>query len=145
MIQVADMQVDNSALTGESELLLRSAECTSEDNPLETKNLAFFTTNCGNGQGRGIVINIGDNTIIGQIANLAASSDAGISPLRHEMDTFIILIIKIGFTVAAIFVITGFILGFPYLTNIMFAIGILVANAPEGLLTTITVGLALSA
>lgn len=41
-----DMRVDNSSLTGESDPLLRSAECTNSDNPLETKNLAFFGTFC---------------------------------------------------------------------------------------------------
>ena len=38
------MKVDNSSLTGESLLLARSVECTNKENPLETKNLAFFGT-----------------------------------------------------------------------------------------------------
>ena len=41
-------QVDNSSLTGESEALLRSSECTSE-NPLESKNMAFFSSNAVEG------------------------------------------------------------------------------------------------
>jgi sodium/potassium-transporting ATPase subunit alpha len=49
MIKVSDMQVDNSALTGESDLLNRTVECTNEENALESKNIAFFSTNCGNG------------------------------------------------------------------------------------------------
>ena len=40
------MKVDNSSLTGESLLVVRSTECTHPDNPLETKNLAFFGTLC---------------------------------------------------------------------------------------------------
>ena len=44
IIECNEMKVDNSALTGESEPLLRSVECTSE-NPLETTNLAFFGKN----------------------------------------------------------------------------------------------------
>lgn len=40
------MKVDNSSLTGESLLLVRTIECTHEENPLETKNLAFFGTLC---------------------------------------------------------------------------------------------------
>lgn len=43
------LQVDNSSLTGESEPQSRSAEFTSE-NPLETKNLAFFSTNAVEGE-----------------------------------------------------------------------------------------------
>lgn len=38
-------QVDNSSLTGESEPQTRSPECTHE-NPLETRNIAFFSTTC---------------------------------------------------------------------------------------------------
>jgi len=44
----AVVQVDNSSLTGESEPQSRSPEHTS-DNPLETKNLAFFSTNAVEG------------------------------------------------------------------------------------------------
>ena len=49
------MKVDNSALTGESEPLLRSVESTNPDAVLETKNLAFFGTLCREGSGTGIV------------------------------------------------------------------------------------------
>lgn len=52
------MKVDNSALTGEVEPLLRSTECSHPDEPFETKNLAFFGTLCKEGRGRGIVIGI---------------------------------------------------------------------------------------
>jgi len=59
------MRVDNSSLTGETKMLLRSAECTNKGNALETDNLAFFGTICKEGRGKGIVINIGDETVIG--------------------------------------------------------------------------------
>ncbi len=57
------LQVDNSSLTGESEPQSRSAECTNE-NPLETKNLAFFSTNAVEGQAKGIVVATGDRTVL---------------------------------------------------------------------------------
>lgn len=43
-------QVDNSSLTGESEPQTRSPDCT-HDNPLETRNITFFSTNCVEGEG----------------------------------------------------------------------------------------------
>ena len=46
IFQSIEMKVDNSALTGEVEPLLRSPECTHPENPFETKNLAFFGTLC---------------------------------------------------------------------------------------------------
>lgn len=68
-----EMKVDNSALTGEVEPLLRSNECTHPTNPFETKNLAFFGTLCKEGRGKGMVVQIGSKTIMGQIADLASS------------------------------------------------------------------------
>jgi magnesium-transporting ATPase (P-type) len=44
IIECSGFKVDNSSLTGESEPQSRSSECTDE-NPMETKNLAFFSTN----------------------------------------------------------------------------------------------------
>jgi sodium/potassium-transporting ATPase subunit alpha len=58
IIESKDLKVDNSALTGEVEPLLRTVECTHPEDPFETKNLAFFGTLCKEGRGRGIVVNI---------------------------------------------------------------------------------------
>ena len=74
IVQSNGMKVDNSSLTGETELLARTSECTDKDNILETKNIAFFSTLNREGSGRGIVISTGDNTFIGQIASLAANA-----------------------------------------------------------------------
>jgi sodium/potassium-transporting ATPase subunit alpha len=61
----AEMKVDNSPLTGESEPLLRTTVCSHPDNPLETANLAFFGTLCKEGSGKGVVVRIGDTTTLG--------------------------------------------------------------------------------
>lgn len=92
IIQSREMKVDNSALTGEADPLLRTTECTSPDNPLETKNLAFFGTLIKEGSGKGIVVNIGDRTVMGQIADLATGGETPPSPLNIELKRFVILI-----------------------------------------------------
>lgn len=51
------IQVDNSSLTGESEPQTRSPDCT-HDNPLETRNIAFFSTNCVEGKTKLIFITL---------------------------------------------------------------------------------------
>lgn len=76
------MKVDNSSLTGETLLLIRTTDCSHPENPLETKNLAFFGTLCKEGNGKGVVVFTGDNTVIGQIAGLAASSGEEETVLR---------------------------------------------------------------
>lgn len=68
-----EMKVDNSPLTGESDPQLRIVDCSHPDEPLETKNLAFFGTLVKEGKGRGIVIMIAEATVLGQIADLAST------------------------------------------------------------------------
>jgi sodium/potassium-transporting ATPase subunit alpha len=145
IIESKEMKVDNSSLTGESDPLLRSPECTEPQKILETKNVAFFGTMVPQGYGKGIVFNIGDNTIIGKIANLADSAEAGDTPLRIEIDRFIMIISIIAVSLGIFFFCAGFILKYTVIQNIVFAIGIIVANVPEGLLATVTICLSVSA
>ena len=139
------MKVDNSSLTGESDALLRTVDCTHPDHPLETFNLAFFGTLCKEGSGKGVVIQTGDNTIIGEIAKLATAGRTEETPLTKEINRFIKGMAAIAFSFGFTFFILGFIIGYPAVNNIAFAIGIIVANLPEGLLTTLTVCITLAA
>lgn len=97
------MKVDNSCLTGEVDPLLRKVECTNKDNPLETANLAFFGTLCKEGRGKGIVVRIGDNTVLGQIADLASTQKEIKTPLRIELDRFVLMITVIAIVLGVVF------------------------------------------
>lgn len=141
-----EMRVDNSPLTGEVEPLLRTAECTHPNEPFETKNLAFFGTLCKEGRGKGIVINIGVNTIMGQIADLAATGGNAKTPLRKELDRFVLIITVVAISLGIIFFLLAlFVVKYSPLQCLIFGIGILVANVPEGLLACITISLAITA
>uniref|UniRef100_A0A0K0EHT4 Sodium/potassium-transporting ATPase subunit alpha n=1 Tax=Strongyloides stercoralis TaxID=6248 RepID=A0A0K0EHT4_STRER len=137
-------KVDNSSLTGESEPQSRSNECTHE-NPLETKNLAFFSTNAVEGTAKGIVIYTGDRTVMGRIAHLASGLDTGMTPIAKEIEHFIHLITGVAVFLGVTFFIIAFVLGYHWLTAVVFLIGIIVANVPEGLIATVTVCLTLTA
>ncbi|KAL4501125.1 hypothetical protein ABPG73_013863 [Tetrahymena malaccensis] len=141
-----EMKVDNSPLTGESEPLLRTTECTHPENPLETSNLAFFGTLCKEGQGKGVVVRIGDNTTLGQIADLSSTDKKVKSPLRQELDRFVIMITIIALFLGVLFFLLAWLLmHYNILQCLIFGIGILVANVPEGLLGCITISLAITA
>jgi sodium/potassium-transporting ATPase subunit alpha len=144
IIECQEMKVNNASLTGESDDLLRKVQKTA-DNPLETANLAFFGTACTMGDGVGVVINTGDRTVIGQIANLAQSAETAETPLSTEIDRFIKIISAVAIILGVTFFILGIVYGYDIITNLVFAIGIIVANVPEGLLATVTVSLALTA
>uniref|UniRef100_A0A1I8GHK0 Sodium/potassium-transporting ATPase subunit alpha n=1 Tax=Macrostomum lignano TaxID=282301 RepID=A0A1I8GHK0_9PLAT len=144
VIEAHGFKVDNSALTGESEPQSRTAEYTNE-NPLETKNLAFFSTNAVEGTCTGIVIATGDNTVMGRIANLASGLEMGETPIAREIQHFIHIITGVAVFLGVSFFIIAFILQYNWLEAVIFLIGIIVANVPEGLLATVTVCLTLTA
>ncbi|KFP02610.1 Sodium/potassium-transporting ATPase subunit alpha, partial [Calypte anna] len=137
-------KVDNSSLTGESEPQTRSPEFTHE-NPLETRNICFFSTNCVEGTARGIVISTGDRTVMGRIASLASGLEMGRTPIAMEIEHFIRLITGVAVFLGLSFFILSLILGYTWLEAVIFLIGIIVANVPEGLLATVTVCLTLTA
>merc|ERR1711953_1582516 len=138
VLESRNFKVDNSSLTGESEPQARSPEKT-HDNPLETKNLAFFSTNAVEGTARGMVVNIGDNTVMGRIAGLASGLESGETPIAKEIAHFIHIITGVAVFLGVTFFIIAFILGYNWLDAVIFLIGIIVANVPEGLLATVTV------
>ncbi|KAL1916323.1 uncharacterized protein VTP21DRAFT_5940 [Calcarisporiella thermophila] len=140
-----EMKVDNSSLTGESEPQSRSPQ-NSHKNPLEAANLAFNGTLVVNGEGYGIVVRTGDNTVLGQIAGLTAGEEKRRSPLGEEIDNFVKFISLLAVVTALIF------FGIGYRVNngnisltLSFAIGILVAWVPQGLPATVTIMLTIAA
>ncbi|RLN65457.1 hypothetical protein BBP00_00002846 [Phytophthora kernoviae] len=139
-----DMTVDNSCLTGEPEPLKRVPDCTDE-NPLETKNLCFFGTFIPQGSGKGVVVRVGDKTVMGRIAKLATTTGQNMTPIAREINHFVHIIAVVAVVIGVIFFIIGIFLKTDIVTNVVFMIGIIVANVPEGLLATVTVCLSLAA
>ncbi|KAK1878549.1 Sodium/potassium-transporting ATPase subunit alpha-2 [Dissostichus eleginoides] len=144
VVSSSGCKVDNSSLTGESEPQTRSPEFT-HDNPLETRNICFFSTNCVEGGAHGIVIGTGDNTVMGRIATLASELEVRRTPINIEIEHFIHLITGVAVFLGVSFFILSIILGYTWLEGVIFLIGIIVANVPEGLLATVTVCLTLTA
>lgn len=155
IIASTDLKVDNSSLTGESEPQEREAavpERSLDANgkpkpvpPIEATNLVFYTTMINAGSGRGVVVGTGDRTVMGQIAGLATETSAEATPIAKEIKKFIQLISAVAITLGLVFFIIGLALKTNIIKNVVFAIGIIVANVPEGLLATVTVSLALTA
>jgi len=139
-----DMRVDHSSLTGEPDPLGRSPKFT-DQNPLETKNLCFFGTLCPRGMCKGVVVNTGDRTVMGRIAGLAAGTDNEQTPINKEILHFVTIVSGVAIFLGITFLIIGFALDTDPITNLVFMIGIIVANVPEGLLATVTVCLTLTA
>lgn len=146
-----ELKVDNSSLTGESEAQDRVPELSKDNDgnlitqPLEATNLVFYTTLVSSGNGVGVVIGTGDHTVMGQIAGLATETTNEKTPIRREIENFIKFISAVAITLGVVFLILSIVIYKEVITSIVFAIGIIVANVPEGLLATVTVGLTITA
>ena len=82
---------------------------------------------------------------MGRIAGLASGLESGDTPIAKEIAHFIHLITGVAVFLGVTFFIIAFILGYHWLDAVIFLIGIIVANVPEGLLATVTVCLTLTA
>ncbi|ORY95164.1 hypothetical protein BCR41DRAFT_365216 [Lobosporangium transversale] len=150
IIGCTDMKVDNSSLTGETDPQDRSP-INDQKNPLEARNLAFNGSLVVNGEGYGMVIRTGDNTVLGQIAGLTSGEDSGKSPLTREIDDFVKIIASIAITTAIVFFLIGYFAVYRsqgssgISSTLNFAIGVFVAWVPEGLPATVTMLLTIAA
>ena len=91
------------------------------------------------GAGIGIVVRRGDNTIMGRIAKLTTGIGSGETPIAREIHHFIMIITFVAVFLGVSFLIICLVMGYHWLSTIIFMIGIIVANVPEGLLATVTV------
>ena len=76
---------------------------------------------------------------MGRIAGLASGLTSGDTPIAKEIHHFIHIITGVAVFLGVVFFIVAFALGYHWLDAVIFLIGIIVANVPEGLLATVTV------
>ncbi len=138
------LEVDASTLTGESTTVLRSAEYVDTNRPLiQARDLVFSGTSCTGGEARGLVFATGMNTELGRIASLSERVEAEESPLEHQVRRVAWLIAGIAVACGIAFIpLAAFGAGLPVHDAVVFAIGLIVGNVPEGLLPVITLALA---
>ena len=86
-----------------------------------------------------MVIATGDRTVMGRIANLASGLEVGKTPIAREIEHFINIITGVAVFLGVSFFVIALVLGYNWLDAVIFLIGIIVANVPEGLLATVTV------
>lgn len=138
MFHVTELKVDNSSITGESEPQERTVN-SSIQNPLEASNLAFSGTMAVNGEGYGIVVRTGDNSVLGQIAKLTIGEKTPHSQLTVEIEHFVRILAAAAVLTTVIVFAIGFAKGFKTQVVFGFAIGIFVGYVPQGLPVTVSV------
>ncbi|MEW6416716.1 MAG: cation-transporting P-type ATPase [Nitrospirota bacterium] len=142
LIDTAYLMVNNASLTGESEPVpLNHEPCDGE--LIQSRNISFAGTTVVSGSGRSVVFATGMRTEFGRIAQLTGTVTSGLSPLQREIIKITRVIAAIATIMGVVFFVTGHLIGRTFWENFIFAVGIIVANVPEGLLPTVTLSLAM--
>ena len=138
------VEVDLSTLSGESMPMLRGAELLDTHVPLlQARDLVFSGTSCTEGDAQAVVFATGMQTELGRIAALSERVERDESPLETQVRRVAWLIALIALLMGVAFVPLGvFGAGLSFSDAIVFAVGLLVGNVPEGLLPVITLALA---
>jgi len=140
------LEVDLSTLTGESVPALRSADLVDRGAPrLAARDLVFSGTSCTGGEAQGVVFATGMHTELGRIAALSERVKEEPSPLERQVRRVAWLIAAIAVAMALAFVPAAlFGAGLSLRNSVVFAVGLLAGNVPEGLLPVITLALAVA-
>jgi calcium-translocating P-type ATPase len=140
------VEVDLSALTGESVPAERSAEFHDTNVPrMAARELLFSGTTCTGGDARAVVFATGMQTELGRIAALSERVKEEPSPLDQQIRRVSWLIAAVAVGMAIGFVpLAIFVAGLSVKSSIVFAVGLLAGNVPEGLLPVITLSLAVA-
>jgi sodium/potassium-transporting ATPase subunit alpha len=147
ILESSGVAVDNSSLTGENLAQKRNAEISkaAHDQCLEATNCLYFGTLVKNGQATAMVTWTGDDTVIGKIAALMRDTKTVETPIAKEIHHFVMVVSSVAIFLGVTFVTISFIKKYGFIDTMVFGIGIIVANVPEGLLATVTLSLTLTA
>ncbi|MBI3455950.1 MAG: cation-transporting P-type ATPase [Candidatus Rokubacteria bacterium] len=147
LLEAASLRVDQSALTGESQPVFKrpAGEGDTGRIPLaERPERVFAGTGVMAGTGTFVVTATGMATEMGAIAHLTQAVPEEPSPLQREMARVTRIVTVLAISFGASFFLLGVTIGtLPVSDGLLFALGVIVANVPEGLLPTLTLALAL--
>eukprot|EP00599_Poterioochromonas_sp_BG-1_P001869 CAMPEP_0173134210 /NCGR_PEP_ID=MMETSP1105-20130129/1161_1 /TAXON_ID=2985 /ORGANISM="Ochromonas sp., Strain BG-1" /LENGTH=1071 /DNA_ID=CAMNT_0014045975 /DNA_START=23 /DNA_END=3235 /DNA_ORIENTATION=+ len=144
ILSSSDLKVNNASLTGENVDIKLGKEA-NHNELYEAKNIARSGCNFVSGHGIGVVFATGDNTFFGTIAASTTVISRPPTTMQHEIHRLIMIMAVVAFTLGIAFFILAFFNGYTWIEAIVFMIGIVVANVPEGLLPQLTVALTLTA
>lgn len=137
------LEIDESALTGESSPVLKSSGPLTGCVPLlDCENLAFMGANVTRGRGAGLVIATGMSTEIGKIAGMIQSQEREPTPLQNRMADVGNAVLKYCLAASALVALAGILRGGSPFRMLLTGVSLAVAAIPEGLPAVVTIALA---
>ncbi|QBZ83963.1 Calcium-transporting ATPase [Hydrogenovibrio crunogenus] len=147
LVETTQLEVDESALTGESNLIrkqtsvLESSDLTLGDQ----LNMGFMSTPVHNGRGIAVVTATGMKTEVGKIARLIETTQNRLTPLQARIHALSKTLIWAALFIVAVIIGIGFYKGLTLSGMVDTSISLVVAAIPEGLTTVVTIVLTLGA
>jgi len=146
LIESANLQIEESALTGESVPSSKNAGTVFEDpkTPIGDKaNMAFLSTLTTYGRGEGIVVATAMDTEIGKIATILEEDSSEMTPLQKRLDELGRILGYLAIGICLVIFIIAFIQKRDLFDMFLTAISLAVAAIPEGLAAIVAIVLAL--
>jgi magnesium-transporting ATPase (P-type) len=146
LVEVSELRIDQSTLTGESRAVRKTSAAVLQSDLTfaELPNMVFAGTNVATGTGKATVIATGMSTEFGKIACLTQSVKDELSPLQKEMASATKIVTIIACSVGVIFfLLSAVFVGVNLAESFIFALGMVVAFVPEGMLPLVTLSLAM--
>lgn len=143
LIKATSVQVDQSALTGESVPESKKVAFDAGQGEFAESNLVYAGTTVGAGTATAVSFATGMHTEFGRIAALTQQQKRSLSPLQLELNRLTKQISLIAISLGVLFFVAAiFFVHYPVAQSFIFALGMIVAFIPEGLLPTVTLSLA---
>jgi Ca2+-transporting ATPase len=145
LFKTTELKIDEAALTGESVPVEKKPLPIQEENLThgDQKNMAFMGTIVVNGRGRGIVVETGIRTILGQIAWEVGEVSVTQTPLQQKIMKFSHFIGLLVLSSAVAISLLGILLGDTLAEIFKIAVAASVAAVPEGLPIVVTITMAI--
>lgn len=143
VVESHGLRVNNATVTGESLPQSRRADPYARDEYVESTNVLLAGTLVVSGNAQALVFATGAHSAFGEIATQTQAVRERLSPLQIEIVRLTRLVAVVAFSLGVVFYLIGQGSGLSTFDNLMFAIGIIAANVPEGLLPTVTLALAM--
>jgi P-type Ca2+ transporter type 2C len=145
VIESKSLEIEESALTGESVPVSKHIESLTNPNPGigDMENIAFMGTMITRGSGVGVVIATGMKTAMGQIADLLQNAQSQDTPLQRRLEQLGKILITVALLLTVLVVVVGVLRGHDLYEMFLAGVSLAVAAIPEGLPAIVTVALSL--
>jgi sodium/potassium-transporting ATPase subunit alpha len=144
LIEAFGVRVNDATITGESLSKLRTDEPSDAEEIVHASNILLAGTSIVSGEAKAVVFATGMHSEFGKIAHLTQTGREAVSPLREQIAYLSRLIGVLAVAIGLFFFAISRVVGVPFWEGFIFAIGIIVAMVPEGLLPTLTLALVLA-